>query len=138
MTDRAAGSLASRLKRVGIGGGGLGALVTFIAVAFLFPALGGSVRLNNQSGWVNGPVIVVVLVIWAVVYTRIKTRRVEEALRWVREKRAPTDTEHRLTLGLAPHFVKLDAFAWSCSAVIFAVFNGLVFSWRLGAVVAAT
>jgi hypothetical protein len=35
-----------RLKLIGMGGAGLGALVTFIAVDYLFLAVGGSRNLN--------------------------------------------------------------------------------------------
>jgi adenylate cyclase len=130
--------LTRRLKVVGLGGGAVGALVTFVAVGFMFPAVGGSQSQSWTSGWVNGPVIAVYLAVSGVLLTRIRRRHVAEALRWLSEDRAPTEREHRLTLGLAAYFVKLDALGWSLAAVAFALFNGFVFSWGLAAVVAAT
>jgi adenylate cyclase len=127
-----------RLKLIGMGGAGLGALVTFIAVDYLFLAVGGSRNLNVKSAWLNAPVIIVVLAVFAVVYTPIRRRHLEEALRWLPEGRAPDEREHRLTLGLAAYSVKLDAIGWSVSAIGFALINGFVFSWGLAAVVAVT
>jgi adenylate cyclase len=127
-----------RVKLLGIGISGLGALVTFIAVGFFFPAVGGSHSVNVKSGWVNGPVIFAYLLVSAVAYTRIRRRHLDQALKWLEEDRVPDEREHRMTLGLALYFVKLDALGWSLAAVFFAVFNGLVFSWGLAAVVAAT
>jgi adenylate cyclase len=54
------------------------------------------------------------------------------------EERPPDEHEHRLTLGIATYMVKRDALGWSISAVAFALFNGLVFSWGLAGVIAAT
>ncbi len=131
-------TLNRRLKRIALGGGAVGALVVFITVGILFAAFGGGSTLNTRSGWVNAPVIVAVLAISGWVFMRIRRRHVAEALAWLSQDRQPDEREHRLTLGLPVYFVKLDALGWSISAVIFAVFNGLVFSWALAAVVAAT
>lgn len=130
--------LTGRIKRIAIGGTAVGALVTFFAVAFLYPAVGGSLKVNFASGWVNAPVILAVLGVFLLVYTRSRRRHAIEALRWLRENRPPDEREHRLTLGLAIYHVKLDAVGWSISAVGFGLFNGLVFSWGLGGVVAVT
>jgi adenylate cyclase len=138
MTRDPTAGLARRLKLIGMGSAGLGALVVFIAVDYLYPAVGGSRTLNVTSGWVNAPVIVVALAIFAVVYTPIRARHVRGALGWLAEGRAPDAREHRLTLGLAAYSTKLDAIGWSLSAVGFALFNGFVFSWGLAGVVAVT
>jgi adenylate cyclase len=127
-----------RLKLIGMGGGAIGAAVTFVAVGFLFPAVGGSHTLNVRSGWVNVPVIVAVLSGFGYFYMRMRRPHVEEALKWLEEGRAPDEREHRLTLGLATYFVKWDAIGWCASAVFFALFNGFVYSWGLAGVIAAT
>lgn len=138
MTGVSLSRLTKRIKAIGIGGGVVGAVVTVVAVGFLFPAVGGSLRLSNISGWANVPVIAVVLAGFAAVYTRIRVRHTNDALCWLRQERAPDERELRLTLGLPTYHVKLDAIGWSLSAIGFGLFNGLVFSWGLGAVVAAT
>ncbi|HZU61923.1 MAG TPA: adenylate/guanylate cyclase domain-containing protein [Solirubrobacteraceae bacterium] len=138
MTEDRLADLARRLKLIGVGAAAVGALLVFIAVGFLFPAVGGSRTLNVKSGWVNAPVVAVFVLVSAVVYTRLRRRHVAAALAWVNEGRAPDPQEHRLTLGLTTYFVKLDALGWSLAGVLFAVFNGLAFSWGLAAVVAAT
>src|SRR5437763_5616432 len=138
MTRDAATKITHRLRLIAIGVTAAGALITFIAVGFLFPAVGGSRSINVRSAWVNGPIIVADLLAFAYGYTRLRRRHVAEALRWLQEDRAPDGREHQLTLGLATYFVKWDALGWSLSAIGFALFNGFVFSWALAGVVAAT
>src|ERR1700719_4402275 len=138
MRSVALSRLTKRIKLIAIGGTAVGAMVTFAAVAFLYPAVGGSLKVNFTSGWVNAPVVLAVTGLFGVVYTRSRRRHASEALRWLQENRPPDEREHRLTLGLATYHVKLDALGWSLSAIGFGVFNGLVFSWGLGAVVAVT
>src|SRR5438270_7884737 len=138
MKPSLAPAIGRRLRRIGIGIGAVGAFVTFVAVGFLFPAVGGSNEVNVKSAWVNAPVIAVFLIATAVLFIPARRRHIIEALRWLGEERPPDAREHRLTLGLAVYSVKLDAIGWSAAAIFFAVFNGIVFSWGLGAVVAAT
>jgi adenylate cyclase len=130
--------LTKRIKLIAIGSTAVGAMVTFAAVGFLYPAVGGSLKVNFTSGWVNTPLIFADLTLFALLYTRSRRRHANEALRWLQENRPPDEREHRLTLGLATHYVKLDALGWSLSAIGFGLFNGIVFSWGLGAVVAVT
>ncbi len=136
--SRPAAKVRHQLKLCGVGVSGAGALATFFAVGIFFPAVGGSHSLNVTSGWVNAPVLVAVILLSAIIDTRVRNRHMDRALGWLADNRAPDEREHRLTLGLALYFVKLDALAWGLAAVGFAVFNGLVFSWGLGAVIAAT
>jgi adenylate cyclase len=138
MTDSRVANVLRQLKLIGLGSGALGALVTFVAVGFLFPAVGGSRGFNDQSAWVNAPVIVVYLIAAGLLYPRLRRRHVGDALAWLNEERVPDAREHRLTLGLTRYLVKLDALGWSIAGVFFALFNGLVFSWGLAGVVAAT
>jgi adenylate cyclase len=138
MTSLAVERLGRRLKLIAVGVTVIGAFTTFTAVGFLFPAFGGSHRINVQSSWVNAPVIVAVLALWGIVYTPIRRRHVTNALAWLIEGRAPDQREHRLTLGLPVYMVKLDALGWTVSALGFALFNGVTFSWGFAALVAAT
>ncbi|HUZ28443.1 MAG TPA: adenylate/guanylate cyclase domain-containing protein [Solirubrobacteraceae bacterium] len=138
MADGPVNRLGKRLKLIGFGGNAVGALTTFAAVGFLFPAFGGSSRVNIDSGWVDGPVIVVAVALTGVLYARIKGRHLSRALQWLTEERTPDQSEHRLTLSLPVYMFKLDAVGWSLAAVGFALFNGIVFSWGLAAIVAAT
>src|SRR5438270_2743920 len=130
--------LDRHLTRIGWGGGIVGAAVIFAAVGVFYPAFGGSVRDNITSGWVNAPVIAVALLCAGLIQMRIARRHAAVALRWLDERRPPDEHEHRLTLGLAAYNVKLDVVTWTAAAVFFSVFNGLVFSWGLAAIVAAT
>jgi len=115
-----------------------GALAVFAAVAFLYPAFGGNLRVNITSGWVNAPLIPAAIGLAGAIQARRRRRRLDQALRWLREDRPPDEREHRLTLGLALYCTKADAVAWSVSAVVFALLNGVVFDWGLAAVVAAS
>jgi adenylate cyclase len=107
-------------------------------VGLFFPALGGSVKVNATSGWVNAPVIAAFLVVMGYVQARVRGRHVGEALRWLREDRPPDEREHRTTLGLAVYHVKLDVLIWAVAAIGFSLLNGLVFSWGLAGIVAGT
>jgi adenylate cyclase len=127
-----------RLRWIGWAGGTVGAVATFIAVGLFFPALGGSVKVNATSGWVNAPVIVVALVVIGYVQARVRGKHVAESLRWLTEERPPDAREHQMTLGLALYHVKLDVLIWALAAVGFALLNGFVFSWGLAGIVAGT
>jgi adenylate cyclase len=127
-----------RLRWIGWACGTAGGVVTFTAVGFLFPALGGSVRVGDTSGWVNAPLVVLFVVVFGALVDRIVSRHVGDALRWISQGRPPDEREHRLTLGLPMYEVKLDAMLWAAAAVGFGLLNALAFSWGLAAVVAAT
>jgi adenylate cyclase len=127
-----------RLRYIGWGGGVVGAIAAFTAVGLIFPALGGSVHVNVTSGWVNAPVIVAYLIVAGWAQKRVRGEHVSQTLRWLTENRPPDEDEHRLTLGLAGYSLKLDALMWTLAAVIFALLNGLLFSWGLAAIVAGT
>ena len=138
MTPGLVPALVRRLRLIGWGVGTAGALVTFIAVGFLFPAFSGSMNLNWTSVKVDAPVLVAYLFVVGTVMERVLPRHVRTVLRWVGEDRAPNPREHRDTLGLAVYIVKLDALAWAGGAVVFTLLNGLAFSWGLAAVTAGT
>ena len=138
MSSDLVSAVKRRLRLIGWAGGSAGAAATFTAVGLFFPALGGNVRLNATSGWVDAPVIVVFLVAIGYLEARTRGHHVEEALRWLTENRLPDAREHRLTLGLATYQVKRDAAIWAFAAVAFALLNGLAFSWGLAAIIAAT
>jgi adenylate cyclase len=130
--------LNRNLFRIGAGTGIAGGLVIFLGVGMFIPAFGGSQRESWTSAWVNAPLLVVVLVLAGVIQTRITRRHVLDALGWLMEDRAPDGREHRLTLGLATYCVKLDVVGFALGALLFSIVNGLVFSWGLAAIVAAT
>jgi adenylate cyclase len=126
-----------RVFRVGWTSALSGALVTYVAVGFFIPlvGLGGE---EWKVGAVNGPLIAAYLVAGGLASDRVWGAYVRGTLDWLRDERAPTPEEHRRTLKLALLSAKLDAAMWCAAAVAFAIFNGLVFSWGLAAVVAAT
>jgi adenylate cyclase len=138
MTAGLVPAILRRLKLIGWGVGAAGALVTFVAVGFLFPAFGGSKKLNASSFWVDAPAVVAYVVVVGGVMVCVRRRRILAALAWLDEGRAPSQREHRDTLGLAAYMVKIDAIAWSGGAVVFTLLNGLAYSWGMGAAVAAT
>ena len=130
--------LDRRLIMIGWGGGFVGAILIFATVGLFYPAFGGSVKDNITSGWVNAPVIVAVLVAAGLIQTGVGRRKAADALAWLVEERPPDQREHRLTLGMPAYYVKVNVAAWVAAAVLFSVYNGLVFSWGLAAIVAAT
>jgi adenylate cyclase len=127
----------TRISRVGWLSSIAGALVTFMAVGFFIPILG----LSHQQGklaLLNGPLIAIYLVAFGLMQQRMGDRYAARALDWLAEDREPTPEEHRLTLKLAAWSIKGDAIGWLIAGLLFSVLNGLVQSWTLAAVVAAT
>jgi adenylate cyclase len=117
--------------------GGAGALVTFIAVGFFIPILG----LAHQQwklGLLNGSLLVVYLVAFGLLRMRMWRRYAAGTLNWLAEEREPAPEEHRRTLKLSASAIKGDALGWVIAGVLFSSVNGLVQSWALSAVVAAT
>jgi adenylate cyclase len=126
-----------QLSRVGWTSAVCGATVTYAAVGFLIPLVGLG-REEWRVGALNGPLIAAYLIVSWLGLNRWWRPRMSRALAWLREGRAPTPAEHRRTLALALHTVKLDAALWGLGAVVFGLLNGIVFSWGLAAVVAVT
>ena len=127
----------ARLTRVAWLSGSAGALVTFIAVGFFIPILG----LAHQQwklGLLNGSLLAVYLVAFGLIRMRTWRRYAARTLDWLAQGRQPTPEEHRRTLGLSVWAIKGDALGWVIGGVLFSVINGLVQSWALAAVVAAT
>src|SRR5579884_1969636 len=114
-----------------------GAAVTFAAVGFFIPLV---VNAGDATkiGLVNGPLVAVSVVVIGLIRRRVFLRHIRRALGWLGEERAPTAQEHRLTLRLAAYCVKGDATGWVIGAVVFPILNGIIFSWALAAVIAAT
>jgi adenylate cyclase len=131
------GAIHTRLSMIGWTTAGCGALVVFVAIGFLVP-LFGSLHQLARLALVNGPLVVLYLFLSGVVITRSFARHATRTLAWTREDRAPTEREHFETLRLATHAVKLDALGWVAGAVLFGVFDGLTFSWGIGALVFGT
>jgi adenylate cyclase len=126
-----------RISRIAWLSGIAGAVVTFVAVGFFIPILG----LADQQPklfLVNAPLLVVYLVAFGLIQQRLGDRYTARALGWLAEGRDPTPEEHRLTLTAAAWAIKGDAIGWVIAGVLFAVVNGLVQSWTLAAVIAAT
>ncbi len=115
-----------------------GTLVTFMAVGFLMPLVGISKHAELRTGLINGAAVAVYLFGCHLLERRIGAGYTARTLSWLPAGRAPSVEEHRRTLSLALHEVKIDALMWAVAAVGCGVFNGLITSWALGAVVAVT
>ena len=116
---------------------GCGALVVFVAIGFLVP-LFGSLNQLARLGLVNGPLVALYVTVSGIVIARYVRRHATQALAWTREDRPPSEREHYDTLRLATYVVKLDALGWIASGVLFGVFDGVAFSWGVGALVFGT
>lgn len=116
---------------------GAGATVTFLAVGFFIPLV---VEPSDgmKIGLFNGPMVIAFGTVFGLVRHRVFRRHLRAALRWLRDEREPADEEHHLTLRLAASAVKGDALGWAIGAVLFPVLNGLIFSWALAPMIAAT
>ncbi|MBV9605051.1 MAG: adenylate/guanylate cyclase domain-containing protein [Solirubrobacterales bacterium] len=131
------GLIHTRLSAIGWIAAGAGALVVFLAIGFLVP-LFGSLHQLGRLALINGPLVVVYLVISGAFVMRHFERHVSDTLAWVREDRAPGEREHEQTLRLAAYAVKIDALAWIIAGVLFGVINSLLFSPGTGALILGT
>ncbi len=135
--DVLAGRSGRRISRLGWTSAVSGACVTFLAVGFFTPLIG--IDLNKGPlALLNVPLIAGYVLLSGLLMQSVFRRHVSLTLAWLREDRPPDEQEHRLTLGLPVYLVKLDFLAWAGAGATFALLNGLVESWGLAAVVAAT
>jgi adenylate cyclase len=126
-----------RLSTIGWTTAGAGAAVVFLAIGFLVPLFGSLDQLARLA-FVNGPLVAAYLALSGLLVTRHFGRHVSHTLAWVREDRPPDEREHRETLGLAAHAVKIDALAWVAAGALFGVINSFVFSPGTGALILGT
>lgn len=131
------GEIGRRLARLGWVAGCGGCLVEFCAIGFLIPIFLDPDE-RNRLALFNAPFIVAGLLVAGVMITRHSDRRLGVALAWLSEGRAPSEREHRLTLGLAIHGAKVSALAWAIGGVLFFALNAGAQSLGFGAIVAAT
>ncbi len=127
----------SRLSWLGWVASAAGAIVVFNSIGFLIPIFIDPGE-RADLALLNAPLIVVYILLSGLVVRRRSNRHFADTLEWIVEGRAPDDTEHRRTLRLAPHGVKLAVVAWAVSAVLFAALNAVAHSLGFAAVVAAT
>jgi adenylate cyclase len=114
-----------------------GAIVVFIAIGFLIPVFINA-HDTPRLALISGPLVAAYLVVSGLTINRVFGRHLARAVSWIVADRPPDEREHRMTLGLAVHAVKLDALAWTLAALLFAVLTGIVHSWGFGLVVGAT
>jgi adenylate cyclase len=135
--DQLVRDIHRRLNRLGWVANAVGAFVVSCSVAFL-----GGLFMNADEGLdlalVTVPTAVAYVVAAGLVITRLGHRHLDETVGWIAEGRPPDAREHRQTLGLAAHEVKLDAIAWIAGGILFALLNAVAHSWELGAVALAT
>jgi adenylate cyclase len=126
-----------KLNRLGWIAGAAGAFVVACSVAFL-----AGLFIDEDEGFdlalVLLPITVAYVLAAGLVIGRLSRRHLDETLAWIAEGRPPDEREHRLTLGLAAHEVKLDAIAWIAGGILFSGLNVVAHSWGLGAVALAT
>jgi len=129
--------IARRLARAGWLAHIVGGVVVFLAVGFLIPIFADPSE-QNELALLNGPPVLVYFVFMGVVVARYLRRHMDVTLAWIAEGREPTDREHRDSLRLAVREVKVAALAWALGVVIFAVYNGVFYSWDFALMSAAT
>lgn len=129
--------LNRRLTLLGWIGGGVGAVVIFLAIGFLIPIILDPDE-RGELALLNAPLIVAYVLVVGVLLTRHSNRHLARTLAWVEEGRPPNDEEHRQTLGLASYALRLYTVAWLVAGVLFSLLNGFEHSWGFAAVVAGT
>jgi adenylate cyclase len=115
----------------------IGAVIVFNSIGFLIPIF---IDPDDRTplALVNAPFVVLYFVVSGLLITRAVNRHRAKTLAWVVEGRAPDPREHRRTLRLALHAMKVNLLGWVVGAILFSTFNAFVHSWQFGAVVGAT
>ena len=133
---RLADDIRRRLFWQGWIANGIGILLIFNLVGFLIPIF---VDPSDRTalGLQNAPIVLAYAVISGFITTRLTRRKVESSLAWITEGREPSQDEHRETLRLAAYQVKVVGAAWAIGGALFAIFNGVAYSWGFAAVVGA-
>jgi adenylate cyclase len=126
-----------RLALVGWSAGAAGSLVVFLSIGFLIPVF---LEPDDRQrlGLINGPLILVYLLVVGAILRRLTRNHLLRTVGWIIEGRAPTEREHRRTLGLALYGAKYALLGWIVAVVVFAAETILVESWGFAAVVGAT
>jgi len=126
-----------RLSRLGWGASIIGAIVVFFSIGLLIPIFIDADQ-REELALFNGPMAAVYVAVIGYLIRRHSDRHIRETLDWIAAGREPDEAEHRRTLGLAVHMVKMVGIGWAIAAVLSAVANGFVNSWDFAAIVAAT
>jgi adenylate cyclase len=114
-----------------------GALVTFAAVGFFIPIFA-SAHDTARLALINGPVLLVGLLVSGLAIAGACNRHLRRTLQWVIAGRDPGPAEHHRTLGLAGYAVKAQALGWVAGGLVFVALNGFVYSWSFAAVAGVT
>jgi adenylate cyclase len=130
-------TVQKRLWRLGWIAAAIGTVVVFNSIGFLIPLFTDPAD-RSYLGLLNAPFIVVYLLLGGLFVDRLTGRDLNRSFGWIAAGTAPTEAEHRLTLTFAMRTVKRTAFGWAIAAVLFAILNGVAYSWGLAAVVGST
>ena len=129
--------IQGRVARLGWTANGLGALVVAAAIAFLVPVFTDPDDLVGLA-LLNAPIVIVMFVLTGALIHRHTSRHLDHTLAWIVEEREPDELEHRQTLNLATHGLKVDAAGWVAHGVLLFGVNAIAYSWGLAAVVGGT
>jgi adenylate cyclase len=126
-----------QLSRLGWGASIIGSIVVFVAIGLSIPIFIDAGD-RNSLGLFNAPLVVTYVVVAGYLVRRSSDRYIYSTLEWIVEGREPDEGEHRRTLGLAVHMVKMVAIGWAVGAALLSVANGFAHSWDFAAIVVAT
>ena len=117
--------------------GAAGTVVVFNSIGFLIPIFSGADE-RTELALFNAPLVIAYLLIYGFAARRYSNRHLARTLQWVTEAREPDAGEHRRTLELAVHGVKIVASGWVVGAVLFFALNALVNSFDFATMVGIT
>ena len=109
-----------RLTRVAVIANGVGGLLVFLLLTFLFPFAPGGAQDNIP---LNAAVGAVYLAVTLVAGSRFGLRAGAPVKRWLESGRPPTAEERRLALGQPFRFAAVSGFFWAIGAILFTLLN---------------
>jgi adenylate cyclase len=100
----------------------VGAAVVFIAIGFILAVFFDTSE-SEELGRENLPFVLVAVPLFGAAITWLIERRRRSALAWLRAGRAPSEKEHRQTLGLPMFIALLTAAAWTLGGLVVFAYN---------------
>ena len=126
--------VVGRLAVLGWTASAAGAAVVFLSIGFLIPIfIEGDDRM--ELALINAPMVAAYVVVVGLLIRHFGDRHNRETLAWIAEDRPASGLEHKRTLNLAVHGVKLSALGWLGGAVVFFAITSAMHGWAFGAVV---
>jgi hypothetical protein len=124
--------LRRRVRRATAIASAAGAVDTLFAIGFVIPGFFSS-KLSNQSGFVNGPLVAIVVAAGLIARNRFGDSRFEVVRRWLLAGCPADEAAASVALRLPLMSAGISATLWLVGAAVFGIFDSVLVSPARGA-----